>query len=106
MKRTRTKVLSILLTLCMVLTLLPTVAFAADATGINVSRGNNDTTYDGTGANWTWDAAADESGKLSLNGYTGGPIAIGGANAGAVEIELTGDNTITTSDKFGGEDNR
>ena len=63
---------------------------ATEGEGINVSRDGASDSGDG----WTWDQA---NSKLTLTNYAGGPIYIGGATAGAVEIELVGTNSATVS---------
>lgn len=90
-----------------------TVAYAEDAAGIEVLRGNS-TIDNASGTGWTWVTAFDSDGeddtamdgKLTLNNYIGGPIAIGGAQAGTVEINLVGNSTVTTSSAFGGSGNQ
>lgn len=63
---------------------------ATEGEGINVSRDGASDSGDG----WTWDQA---NSKLTMTNYAGGPIYIGGATAGAVEIELVGTNSATVS---------
>ena len=75
------------------------VTYTFDATegeGINVSRSSIIETASGDG--WTWNTS---SGKLTLDGYAGGPIYIGGFTAGDVEIELLNTNSATVSQATG-----
>jgi hypothetical protein len=93
------RLLSIALCLCMVLSLLPAMAFAADTTGINLLGA----TSDRSGNGWTWVAktgyssandisAENNSGTLTLFGVeTSGAIQL---PAGAI-LELVGYNKVT-----------
>ena len=56
------------------------------------------TTTDSSGYNAKYDPS---TGVLELNGYRGGPIAIGGAVEADITIRLVGDNVITSSGQFG-----
>ena len=112
MQRTKSKILSILLSLVMLLSLLPTTALAADYPGptyVSVNGGTDfkaDKLYfrngetqcsaDSTNYNAHYDPT---TGTLTLNGYDGGAIVLGGAEQGDLTIKLIGDNTIhsTTS---------
>ena len=112
MQRTKSKILSILLILVMLLTLLPTTALAADYPGptyVSVDGGksftadklyfkNGETQCSADSANYN--AHYDPTtGTLTLNGYDGGAIVLGGAEQGDLTIKLMGNNTIhsTTS---------
>ena len=112
MQRTKSKILSILLILAMLLSLLPTTAFAADYPDpayVSVDGGkdftadklyfrNGETECSAVSANYN--AHYDPTtGTLTLNGYNGGAIVLGGAEQGDLTIKLMGNNTIhsTTS---------
>ena len=113
MQRTKSKILSILLSLVMLLSLLPTTVLAADtypaATAVSVdgkSFGkpgklyykNNDTAEAFTGTATDYNAAYDETtGVLTLQGYNGGSIIAGGATTANITIKLVGDNFVTGS---------
>ena len=121
MQRTKSKILSILLSLVMLLSLLPTTALAADypsPTYVSVDDGKKftaDSLYykngnpkDGfTGTPTDYNAAYDPStGTLTLNGYNGGAIVLGGAVQGDLTIKLIGENTIkSTTSQYGVEGN-
>lgn len=112
MQRTKSKILSILLSLVMLLSLLPTTALAAGYPGptyVSVDGGKSFTadklyfrnnegecTADSTNFNAHYDPT---TGTLTLNGYDGGAIVLGGAEQGDLTIKLMGNNTIhsTTS---------
>ena len=90
--------LCLLLTVSLAVNSNPGKVYAADAEGISVTRDNTDGTK--TGSGWTWTkTGSNQSGKLSLNGYNGGRIAIGGP-VGDTEIELIGDNTVTVTEPY------
>ena len=114
MQRTKSKILSILLSLVMLLSLLPTTALAANyyyevrINGKDLRDGyyleRNDSTDVKTGANTapTNYVAWYKDGTLTLNGYDGKEIKLQGAVAGDLTIKLIGDNTITsTSNEVG-----
>ena len=102
-----TKLLSILLSLVMLLSLLPTTALAAtyyDKVKVNdilLENGHylasNSSTSAETGANTepTTYVAWYKGGVLTLNGYDGTDIAVQGLDVGDLTIKLIGDNTIT-----------
>ena len=112
MQRTKSKLLSILLILVMLLSLLPTTALAADYPGptyVSVDGGKSFTadklyfrngetqcSADSTNYNAYYDPT---TGTLTLNGYDGGAIELGDAVQGDLTIKLMGNNTIhsTTS---------
>ena len=56
---------------------------------------------DKSGAGWTWDTDESYNGTLTLNGYDGEEIAIGGVDNGKVDIVLVGDNKITVTAPYG-----
>lgn len=112
MQRTKSKILSILLILVMLLSLLPTTALAADYPGptyVSVDGGKSftaDKLYFKNGESQCSADSADynayydpTTGTLTLNGYNGGAIVLGGAEQGDLTIKLMGNNTIhsTTS---------
>ena len=108
MQRTKSKLLSILLSLVMLLSLLPTTALAADYYEVSVNGKNlrdgyylesNDATSAKTGADTepTPYVAWYKDGTLTLNGYNGKEIKLQGAVAGDLTIKLIGDNTITST---------
>lgn len=99
MKKTRvSKTLSLLLAVCMVFTLLPTVAFAAGDAPVTgrLSIGGTDAVsdlrQDGSGTGWEWTA---ENGTLTLDSsYKGGYIIIWCAAAETVNLAFTGTVSI------------
>ncbi|MGN1201294.1 MAG: hypothetical protein ACI4R8_03465, partial [Candidatus Caccovivens sp.] len=56
---------------------------------------------DKSGSGWTWVTDESYNGTLTLNGYDGEEIAIGGVNNGNVDIVLVGDNKITVTAPYG-----
>ena len=56
---------------------------------------------DQSGTGWTWDTDESYNGTLTLNGYDGEEIAIGGVDNGKVDIVLVGDNKITVTAPYG-----
>ncbi|MGN0744700.1 MAG: InlB B-repeat-containing protein [Christensenellales bacterium] len=56
---------------------------------------------DESGTGWTWDTDESYNGTLTLNGYDGEEISIGGVNNGNVDIVLVGDNKITVTAPYG-----
>ncbi len=113
MQRTKSKILSILLSLVMLLSLLPTTALAAgipDPTAVFVdgdkSFYNNKLYYRSgdpdkgfTGNKDDYIAHYDPTnGKLTLNGYSGGSITVGGSISYTdITVVLIGTNTINGS---------
>ena len=112
MQRTKSKLLSILLSLVMLLSLLPTTAFAAgnpDPTAVFVDGGksfyNNrlyykkgDESKNFTGDENDYIAHYDPAtGTLTLNGYSGGSISVGGVKCSDITVVLKGTNTINGS---------
>ena len=116
-KSTHKRLTAWLLTLVMLLSLLPTTALAADYPGptyISVdgrktfAEGklyfkNGDSADIFTGTSTDFNAAYDPTtGTLTLDGYNGGAIALGGAVQGDLTIKLIGDNTIhSTTSRYG-----
>ena len=70
----------------------------ADPGKLYFKNGGEATTTDSSGYNAKYDPS---TGVLELNGYRGGPIAIGGAVEADITIRLVGDNVITSSGQFG-----
>ena len=113
MQRTKSKILSILLSLVMLLSLLPTTALAAayysvDVNGIELRDGyyleKNSSTSAKTNATTapTNYVAWYKDGTLTLNRYDGKEIKLQGAVGGDLTIKLIDDNTITsTSNEVG-----
>ena len=114
MQRTKSKILSILLSLVMLLSLLPTTALAADSypdpTSVSVDGGikfsspsqlyykNTDEAGSFSGSDTDYNAHYDpNTGTLTLNGYDGGKIALEGAEQKDLTIKLIGDNKITVN---------
>ena len=112
MQRTKSKILSILLSLVMLLSLLPTTALAADipdASNVYVDGDKNfynstrlyykntDPKDAFTGTSTNFNAAYDPAtGTLTLQNYEGGAIKLGGTEQKDLTIKLIGNNTITT----------
>ena len=110
MQRTKSKILSILLSLVMLLSLLPTTALAADypiPTSVSVDGGkffqassqlyykNDDDAGSFSGSDTDYNAAYDPTtGTLTLNGYDGGQIKLGGTTPVDLTIKLIGNNTV------------
>ena len=109
MQRTKSKLLSILLILVMLLSLLPTTALAASPDASNVFVNGNITFYNPTrlyykngdsdasftGTSTDFNAAYDPAtGTLTLNGYSGGSIKVGGTGQTDITVVLIGTNTI------------
>lgn len=116
MQRTKSKILSILLSLVMLLSLLPTTALAADypyPDSVFVDGGksfstsqlyykNTDTADNFSGSDTSYNAHYDpDNGILTLNGYEGGQIKLGGDIQRDLTIKLIGDNKITVTGDVG-----
>lgn len=93
-----------LLLVCMLVSMaiaaaiMPTVVYAESASPyLQVTCGS----IDKSGAGWTWDTDESYNGTLTLNGYDGEEIAIGGVDNGKVDIVLVGDNKITVTAPYG-----
>ena len=114
MQRTKSKILSILLSLVMLLSLLPTTALATEshpaAEAVLVDGGkyfgkpgklyykNGDSDASFSGTSTDYNAAYDpDTGILTLQGYNGGSIIAGGATTANITIKLLGNNTVTGS---------
>lgn len=111
MQRTKSKILSILLSLVMLLSLLPTTALAADYENVKV---NNETLRDGqyleSNSAGTVSSSSTEpttyvawykGGVLTLNGYNGKEIQVQGASKSDLTVKLKNSNTITSSYRAG-----
>ena len=111
MQRTKSKILSILLSLVMLLSLLPTTALAANyaevkVNGVSLGDGeyltsNAATTASSSSTKPTTYVAWYKDGVLTLKNFTGklnSSIVVQGAVAGDLTIKLIGDNTITPYD--------
>ncbi len=112
MQRTKSKILSILLSLVMLLSLLPTTAFATgnpDPTAVFVDggksfynnrlyykKGDQDKNFTGNEGDYIahYNPA---TGTLTLNGYSGGSISVGGVKCSDITVVLKGTNTINGS---------
>ena len=112
MQRTKSKLLSILLSLVMLLSLLPTTAFAAgnpDPTVVFVDggksfynnrlyykKGDQDKNFTGNEGDYIahYNPA---TGTLTLNGYSGGSISVAGVKCSDITVVLKGTNTINGS---------
>lgn len=116
MQRTKSKILSILLSLVMLLSLLPTTALAAGnypaanavsvdgskdfSSGSYYKNGDNAGSFSGAAGNYNahYDSA---TGTLTLSGYDGGRITLGGASYRDLTIKLIGNNTVTVGSGAG-----
>ena len=112
MKTKLTKLWSFLLSLVMLLSLLPTTAFAAgnpDPTAVFVDggksfynnrlyykKGDQDKNFTGNEGDYIahYNPA---TGTLTLNGYSGGSISVGGVKCSDITVVLKGTNTINGS---------
>ncbi len=76
----------------------PTVAYADSANPyLQVTCGS----VNKSGTGWTWETDASYNGTLTLDGYDGEEISIGGVDNGKVDIVLVGDNKITVTAPYG-----
>ncbi len=114
MQRTKSKLLSILLSLVMLLSLLPTTALAAgnpDPASVFVNgsisfslsnryykNGESVCSNDPTGYNAYYEPS---TGTLTLDGYDGGQIKLGGDIQRDLTIKLIGDNKIAVNGDVG-----
>ena len=107
MQRTKSKILSILLILVMLLSLLPTTALATTyndvkVNGVSLGDGKYLASNSATDSNYSNTEPSSyvawyKDGTLTLNGYKGTDIVLQGAPAADLIIKLIGDNTITTT---------
>ena len=103
-KSKKNLIAGLLLLVCMIAciaiatAIMPTVVYAESASPyLQVTCGS----IDKSGAGWTWDTDESYNGTLTLNGYDGEEIAIGGVDNGKVDIVLVGDNKITVTAPYG-----
>lgn len=103
-KSKKNVIAGLLLLVCMIAciaiatAIMPTVVYAESASPyLQVTCGS----IDKSGAGWTWDTDESYNGTLTLNGYDGEEIAIGGVDNGKVDIVLVGDNKITVTAPHG-----
>ena len=103
-KSKKNLIAGLLLLVCMIAciaiatAIMPTVVYAESASPyLQVTCGS----IDKSGAGWTWDTDESYNGTLTLNGYDGEEIGIGGVNNGKVDIVLVGDNKITVTAPYG-----
>lgn len=99
-KSKKNVIAGLLLLVCMIAciaiatAIMPTVVYAESASPyLQVTCGS----IDESGAGWTWDTDESYNGTLTLNGYDGEEISIGGVDNGKVDIVLVGDNKITVT---------
>ena len=103
-KSKKNVITGLLLLVCMIACIaiatvcMPTVVYADSSSPyLQVTCGSADK----TGTGWSWDTDESYNGTLTLNGYDGEEIAIGGVNNGKVDIVLVGDNKITVTAPYG-----
>lgn len=103
-KSKKNVIAGLLLLVCMIAciaiatAIMPTVVYAESASPyLQVTCGS----IDKSGAGWTWDTDESYNGTLTLNGYDGEEISIGGVDNGKVDIVLVGDNKITVTAPHG-----
>ena len=103
-KSKKSVIAGLLLLVCMIACIAiatvckPTVVYADSANPfLQVTCGSADK----TGTGWSWDTDESYNGTLTLDGYDGEEIAIGGVDNGKVDIVLVGDNKITVTAPYG-----
>ena len=103
-KSKKNLIAGLLLLVCMIAciaiaaAIMPTVVYADSSSPyLQVTCGS----IDKSGPGWSWDTDESYNGTLTLNGYDGEEIAIGGVNNGKVDIVLVGDNKITVTAPYG-----
>lgn len=103
-KSKKNVIAGLLLLVCMIACIaiatvcMPTVVYADSANPfLQVTCGS----IDKSGPGWSWDTDESYNGTLTLNGYDGEEIAIGGVDNGKVDIVLVGDNKITVTAPYG-----
>lgn len=103
-KSKKNVIAGLLLLVCMIAciaiatAIMPTIVYADSASPyLQVTCGS----IDKSGAGWTWDTDESYNGTLTLNGYDGEEISIGGVDNGKVDIVLVGDNKITVTAPYG-----
>ena len=103
-KSKKTVITGLLLLVCMIACIaiatvcMPTVVYADSSSPyLQVTCGS----IDKSGPGWSWDTDESYNGTLTLDGYDGEEIGIGGVNNGKVDIVLVGDNKITVTAPYG-----
>lgn len=103
-KSKKNVITGLLLLVCMIAciaiatAIMPTVVYAESASPyLQVTCGS----IDKSGPGWSWDTDESYNGTLTLNGYDGEEISIGGVDNGKVDIVLVGDNKITVTAPYG-----
>ena len=103
-KSKKNLIAGLLLLVCMLVgmaiatAIMPTVVYADSSSPfLQVTCGS----IDKSGPGWSWDTDESYNGTLTLNGYDGEEIAIGGVDNGKVDIVLVGDNKITVTAPYG-----
>ena len=103
-KSKKNVITGLLLLVCMIAciaiatAIMPTVVYAESASPyLQVTCGS----IDKSGPGWSWDTDESYNGTLTLDGYDGEEIAIGGVDNGKVDIVLVGDNKITVTAPYG-----
>ena len=103
-KSKKNVIAGLLLLVCMIACIaiatvcMPTVVYADSASPyLQVTCGS----IDKSGPGWSWDTDESYNGTLTLDGYDGEEIGIGGVNNGKVDIVLVGDNKITVTAPYG-----
>lgn len=103
-KSKKNVIAGLLLLVCMIAciaiatAIMPTVVYAESASPyLQVTCGS----IDKSGPGWSWDTDESYNGTLTLNGYDGEEISIGGVDNGKVDIVLVGDNKITVTAPYG-----
>lgn len=103
-KSKKTVITGLLLLVCMIACIaiatvcMPTVVYADSSSPyLQVTCGS----IDKSGPDWSWDTDESYNGTLTLDGYDGEEIGIGGVNNGKVDIVLVGDNKITVTAPYG-----
>ena len=103
-KSKKNLIAGLLLLVCMIACIaiatvcMPTVVYADSANPfLQVTCGS----IDKSGPGWSWDTDESYNGTLTLDGYDGEEIGIGGVDNGKVDIVLVGDNKITVTAPYG-----
>ena len=103
-KSKKNVIAGLLLLVCMLVSMaiaaaiMPTVVYADSANPyLQVTCGSANK----SGTGWTWVTDESYNGTLTLDGYDGEEISIGGVNNGNVDIVLVGDNKITVTAPYG-----
>ena len=103
-KSKKNLIAGLLLLVCMLVgmaiaaAIMPTVVYADSSSPyLQVTCGS----IDKSGPGWSWDTDESYNGTLTLDGYDGEEIGIGGVDNGKVDIVLVGDNKITVTAPYG-----